>query len=86
MGELGLSILEKGYGRVDTQKQGSLDKLQFVQVGIHWCLNMPIHWNWRSCFRAHRVLLGSHPNSLYQCASLASCDQVMTLFVEPVWC
>ena len=32
MGELGLCILEKAYGRFDTGKRGSLDKLQFAQV------------------------------------------------------
>lgn len=33
MGELGLLILEKAYGRFDTGRHASLDKLQFTQVG-----------------------------------------------------
>lgn len=32
MGELGLLILEKAYGRFDTVRPASLDKLQFTQV------------------------------------------------------
>ena len=32
MGELGLLILEKAYGRFDTGRLASLDKLQFTQV------------------------------------------------------
>ena len=32
MGELGLLILEKAYGRFDTGRPASLDKLQFTQV------------------------------------------------------
>lgn len=32
MGELGLLILEKAYGRFDTGRSASLDKLQFTQV------------------------------------------------------
>ena len=32
MGELGLLILEKAYGRFDTGRAASLDKLQFTQV------------------------------------------------------
>ncbi|KAK9811376.1 hypothetical protein WJX72_002779 [[Myrmecia] bisecta] len=36
LGELGLAILEKAYGRFDTQKRGSLDRLQFVQALLLW--------------------------------------------------
>lgn len=44
MGELGLLILEKAYGRFDTVRPASLDKLQFTQVSTfsilphHICL------------------------------------------------
>lgn len=34
MGELGLLILEKAYGRFDTGRPASLDKLQFTQVHV----------------------------------------------------
>ena len=39
MGELGLFILEKAYGRFDTGKPASLDKLQFTRVTADPCLN-----------------------------------------------
>lgn len=32
LGELGLAILETAYGSVDSERRGSLDKLQFMQV------------------------------------------------------
>ncbi|KAL3159544.1 hypothetical protein ABBQ38_009960 [Trebouxia sp. C0009 RCD-2024] len=36
MGELGLLILEKAYGRFDTVRPASLDKLQFTQAFLCW--------------------------------------------------
>lgn len=37
MGELGLLVLEKGYGRFNTGVAPSLDKLQFAQVSGKRC-------------------------------------------------
>lgn len=37
MGELGLLILEKGYGRFDNGRPPSLDKLHFTQVHSTTC-------------------------------------------------
>ena len=42
MGELGLFILEKAYGRFDTGRPASLDKLQFTRVTVDPCLNHAI--------------------------------------------
>ena len=41
MGELGLLILEKAYGRFDTGRPASLDKLQFTQVSPCFVQAMP---------------------------------------------
>lgn len=68
MGELGLLILEKAYGRFDTVRPASLDKLQFTQVPIPAILPHQI------CLRQHRRQVTKHSRScrklLINCACL----------------
>lgn len=70
MGELGLLILEKAYGRFDTGRPASLDKLQFTHVRSSMCLILAAYHQPTSSYTSSWRLLHTCKPSVMLCCML----------------